>query len=67
MVAGRQEGELGMVGVEKELQKMVSQQASAITGCFRTTSLGALMAEASLRPAAAQLENRQRRFATRLK
>jgi len=60
------EGEPGMVGAEEELQKMVSQQARAVTGCFRTTNLGALMAEASLRPAAAQLENRQRRFATRL-
>jgi len=53
-------------GAEEKVQKMVSQQARAVTGCFRTTNLGALIAEASLRPAAAQLENRQRRFATRL-
>ena len=33
-----------------------------MTGCFRTTNLAALAMESGLRPAAAQLENRQRRF-----
>ena len=60
--AGRQ----GMREGEEELQKLVNQEARSVTGCFRTTNLGALMAEASLRPAAAQLENRQRRGAARL-
>jgi len=53
-------------GGEAELQKLVNQEAHAVTGCFRTTNLGALTAESSLRPAVAQLENRQRRFAVRL-
>jgi len=60
------EGNRGMGGPEAELQKLVNQQARAVTGCYRTTNLGALMAEAGLRPATTQLDNRQRRFATRL-
>jgi len=62
---GKGEGKQGIRGGEEELQKLVSQEARAVTGCFRTTNLGALMAEASLRLAVAQLDNRQRRFASR--
>jgi len=60
------QGEQGMRGPEDDMQNLVSQEARAVTGCFRTTNLGALMAESGLRPAAPQLENRQRRFAARL-
>jgi len=49
-----------------ELQKLVNQEARAVTGCFRTTNLGALAMESGLRPATAQLDNRQRRFTARL-
>jgi len=49
-----------------ELQKLVNHEARAVTGCFRTTNLGALAMESGVRPATAQLNNRQRRFATRL-
>jgi hypothetical protein len=45
---------------------LVNREASAVTGCFRTTNLGALMMESGFRPATAQLENRQRRFGLRL-
>jgi len=55
----------GTSGLAKELQVLVSQEARATTGCFCTTNQGALAMEAGLRPAAAQLENRQRRFALR--
>jgi len=44
----------------------VNKQARATTGCFRTTNRGALAMESGLRPATAQLENRQRRFGLRL-
>jgi ribonuclease HI len=56
----------GTTGRAEELQLLVNQQARAITGAFRTTNLGALSMESGLRPAANQLENRQRRFALRL-
>jgi len=56
----------GTAGLAKELQVLVNQQARATTGCVRTTNLGALAMESGLRPAVAQLENRQRRFALRL-
>jgi len=46
-----------MKGSEIELQKLVSQEARAVTGCFRTSNLGALMAESRIRPAVAQLGN----------
>jgi len=45
---------------------MVSQEASAITGCFRRTNLGALAMESGLGPATARLGNGQRRFGLRL-
>jgi hypothetical protein len=56
----------GTKGRAEELQKMFNQQARAVTGCFQKTNLGALAMESGLRPATAQLENRQRRFGLRL-
>jgi len=56
----------GMTGRAEELQRLVNQQSWATTGAFRTTNLGALSMESGLRPAANQLENRQRRFGLRL-
>jgi len=56
----------GTIGRANELQLLVNQQARATTGCFRTTNLGILSMESGLRPAATQLENRQRRFGLRL-
>ena len=41
-------------------------QARAVTGCFRMTNQAAFGNEAGLRPAVAQLNNRQRRFGARL-
>jgi len=38
------EGKQGMRGGEDELQKLVGQEARAVTGCFRATNRGALMA-----------------------
>jgi len=52
----------GTTGQAEELQLLVNQQGRAITGAFRTTNLGALSMESGLRPAANQLENRQRWF-----
>jgi hypothetical protein len=49
-----------------EIQLLVNQEARAVTGCFRTTNLGTLAMESGLRPAAAQLENRLRRYVLRL-
>ena len=56
----------GTAGLADELQVLVNQEARATTGCFRTTNQGALAMEAGLRPAVAQLDNRQRHFALRL-
>ena len=56
----------GTMGRAQELQRLINQQAQATMGCFRTTNLGALRMEASLRAATAQLENRQRWFRLRL-
>jgi hypothetical protein len=52
-------------GAEK-LQKLVNQEARAVTGCFWRTNSGALVAEAGLRPATAQLDSRIRRYGLRL-
>jgi hypothetical protein len=52
-------------GAEK-LQKLVNQEARAVTGCLWRTNSGALVAEAGLRPATAQLDNRMRRYGLRL-
>jgi len=54
------------IGQANELQLLVNQEARATTGCFRTINLEALSMESGLRPAAAELENRQRRFGLRL-
>jgi len=53
-------------GRAEEIQRLANQEARATTGCFRTTNLGALSMESGIRVAAAQLENRQRRFGLRL-
>ena len=51
---------------EIQIQVLVNEESRAVTGCFRTTNAGALSVESGLRPAAAQLENRQRRYSIRL-
>jgi len=56
----------GTKGQVEDLQLLVNQEARATTGCFQTTSLGALSMESGLRAAATQLENRQWRFGLRL-
>jgi len=48
-------------GNRDDIQKLVNQEARAITGAFRTTNTGALSAESGLLPAAARLNNRKRR------
>jgi len=53
---------VGNMGRADELQLQINQQARAVTGCFRTTDLGAVVMESGLRIAAAQLDNRVRRF-----
>jgi hypothetical protein len=60
------EGVEGTIGRAEELQTVVNKQARAVTRCFQTTNLGALAMESGLRPATAQLENRQRHFGLRL-
>jgi len=60
------EGARRTVGRAEEIQLLVNKQARATTGAFRKTNLGALSMESGLRPAANQLENRQRRFGLRL-
>jgi hypothetical protein len=55
-----------MAGGVEELQKLVNREARAVIGCFRTTNMGALTAEAGLRLVSAQLDNRQRRYGVRL-
>jgi hypothetical protein len=52
----------GTIRREQELQVVVNKQVRAVTSCFGTTNLGALAVQSGLRPATAQLENRQRRF-----
>jgi len=56
----------GAVKRANELQLLINQEARATTGCFWTTNLEALSIESGLRPAVAQLENRQRRLGLRL-
>jgi hypothetical protein len=55
----------GTIGRAEEIQKVVNKKARAVTGCFHTTNLGGLAMESGLRPATAQLENRQQRFGLR--
>jgi len=49
-----------------ELQKLENQMGRAITGDFRTTNLGVVMAESELRPAENVLNNKSRRHVLRL-
>ena len=56
----------GMAGRQEDTQKLVNQEAKATLGAFRTTNQGALSSESGLRPAAAQMDSRLRRFALRL-
>ena len=56
----------GTKGRAEELKLLINQEARATTGCFRTTSLGALSMESGLRAATSQLETRQRLFGLRL-
>jgi hypothetical protein len=53
-------------GRADKIQKLVNQEIRVVTGCFRTTNVGVLALEAGLRPAVAQLDNRQRRYGIRL-
>ena len=50
----------------KGLQRLVNQQARAITGAFRATPIGPLIREAALEPAESLLEARQLGYTTRL-
>lgn len=56
----------GKMGRADVVQLPGNQQLRATVGYFRTPNLGALSIETRRRPAAAQLENRQRQFALRL-
>jgi len=49
-----------------DLQKLENQMGRAVTGNFRTTNLGVVMAESGLRPAECLLNNRSRRHVLRL-
>jgi len=49
-----------------EVQRLESQLGMAVTGNFRTTNLGVLMAVSGLRPAESLLNNRSRRHVLRL-
>jgi len=49
-----------------ELQKLENQMGRAVTGNFRTTNLGVVMAESGLRPAESLLNNGSRRHVLRL-
>jgi ribonuclease HI len=62
----RGEAVYGSIGKAADLQKLVNQQARAVTGCFRSTNQGELMLESGLRCATSLLNNRGRRFALRL-
>ena len=57
---------MGTQGRAEEIQRLANKEARATTVCFRTTNLGALSMESGIRAAAAQLENRHRRFGLRL-
>lgn len=48
----------GAKGGVEDVQKLVSQEARAVTGCFRTTNTDAHAMESDLPPAVALLENR---------
>jgi len=56
----------GVKNRRDEIQKLENQLGRAVTGNFRTTNLGVVMAESGLRPAECLLNNRSRRHALRL-
>ena len=56
----------GSAGRQDNVQEVINQEARLTLGAFRTTNQGALSLESGLRPAAAQLDNRLRRYALRL-
>jgi len=56
----------GAKGGVEDVQRLVSQEARVVTGCFRTTNSDAHAMESDLPPAVALLENRQRRVGSRL-
>ena len=64
-VVGRSE-RLGGEEPVRELQKLENQLGRAVTGNFRSTNLGVVMAESGLRPAESLLNNRSRRHVLRL-
>jgi len=56
----------GSAGRQDNVQKVIDQEARLTLGAFWTTNQGALSLESGLRPEAAQLDNRLRRYALRL-
>jgi len=56
----------GVKNRRDEIQKLENRLGRAVTGNFRTTNLGVVMAESGLRPAECLLNNRSRRHALRL-
>ena len=56
----------GVKNRRDELQRLENQLGRAVTGNFRTTNLGVVMAESGLRPAESLLNNRSRRHVLRL-
>jgi len=57
----------GVKNRRDEVQKLENQLGRAVTGNFRTTNLGVVMAESGLRPAECLLNDRSRRHALRLR
>jgi len=60
-----QEG-AGVKNQRDELQRLENQLGMAVTGSFRTTNLGVVMAESGLRPAECLLSNRSQHHVLRL-
>ena len=56
----------GVKNRRDEIQKLENQLGRAVTGNFRMTNLGVVMAESGLRPAECLLNNRSRRHVLRL-
>jgi hypothetical protein len=48
------------------VQRLINDQARAITGMLRTTPIGPLLREAALEPTEALLDTKQRRYVLRL-
>jgi len=55
----------GQEGRAQEVQKLLNEQGRRVTGCFWTTSQGAQMNDAGLRPAKAMLNNQVRNYKLR--